>query len=97
MSRLLTIDQLAERASIGSQTVKNLLSKSPESLPPRAVIPNVAVVRFAEVDVDAWIDGLTRTHLKFGESLPELHGKRRGRGRPRKADSILAGKNHTTK
>lgn len=58
VSKLLTVEELSAIVRLSPGTIKNLLSKNPQSLPPRRIACGTRAVLFFSEDVDRWMRGL---------------------------------------
>lgn len=56
--KFLTVAELASIIRLSAGTIKNLLSKKPQALPPRRVVCGTRAVLFFSEDVDRWMRGL---------------------------------------
>lgn len=95
---LLDIDDLSRVICLAPQTIKNLLSKKPDSLPPRVVIPGVKSVRFHSDDVVSWIKNLQRAFVSdlnaCSDTKPSPLPQKRRVGRPTKAEVMARAYNN---
>ncbi len=84
MEKLLDTDALADLLGIATATVRNCLSDSPHTLPPRVILPaapSKPLWRLA--DVEDWIRALPlRTTPSAAAALPLSSSQKRGRRLP---------------
>ena len=64
MTHLLNINKLAEILQRSPETIKRALRTTPDSVPPRVVIPGSRLLRWRIVDVETWIGALRTTRSK---------------------------------
>lgn len=83
--RLINVDELSQKIGLAKQTVKNRLSKNPDSLPPRRIIPDCDSILFLDSDVEKWI-----LSLPLGGALTSYTTAGKKRGRPRKTYKATA-------
>ncbi|WP_432258026.1 helix-turn-helix transcriptional regulator [Cupriavidus sp. TMH.W2] len=55
MSKLLDIHELAALLGRSPETIKKDLKRNPLAVPPRLHIPGTRLLRWRQVDVDAWL------------------------------------------
>ncbi|CAG9179208.1 helix-turn-helix transcriptional regulator [Cupriavidus pinatubonensis] len=55
MSNLLDINDLAELLGRSPETIKKDIQRNPLAVPPRLHIPGTRLLRWRQVDVDAWL------------------------------------------
>lgn len=56
--RTLTVEDLATLLKRSVSTIKSDVSRRPDTLPPRLVVPGSKAVMWLEADVHAWLDSL---------------------------------------
>ena len=64
MHQLLNLPELAEILKRSADTIKKDLRRSPESVPPRVLIPGTRALRWRVADVEEWIANLVTTEAK---------------------------------
>jgi len=53
---LLDIDGLARLLNRGSSTILRDIRRNPEAVPPMIKLPGTRLLRWREIDVEAWLD-----------------------------------------
>lgn len=57
LEKLLLIEDLADVLGLSPETIRSDVSRAPDRLPPRLIIPGRKAVRWRKADVDAWLAG----------------------------------------